>query len=157
MTSATEDTTIKILRDSVEIRLKLNPKESDAFLGVTSKFGTDFMQSCVWIKFKMSGRISSDQTYLFKCYSGADSILYFEESNLPDHIVKKAGVLLPKDQIDFSYKDWEAIRIHLEKGQQKTFYIQLIRRDGPIYIPWFQMIPLDTVSKYDRMERLIFW
>ncbi len=155
MAGATEDTTMEIMRDSVEVRLKLNPKERDAFLGVTSKFGTDFMQSCVWIKLKMSSRISSDQTYLLKCHSAADSILLFEESNLSDHIVRKASVLLPKDQKDFSYKDWEAIRIHLKKGQEQTFYIQLNRRDGPIYIPWLEMIPLDTVSKYDRMERVI--
>ncbi|MCK4747606.1 MAG: SpoIIE family protein phosphatase [Bacteroidales bacterium] len=153
MGRATMDTSIEVLRDGIEVNLELNPQEKRVLDGITSQFGADFMQSCVWLKFKISSRISSDQTYIFNVFSAADSMALYEPG-ATGSIVKKAGLILPNSQKDFVYKEWEAFKIHLRKDQEQTFYIRM-NADGPVFIPYFKIVPLETVTKFDRLERMI--
>jgi len=82
LANATEDTLVEVIRDSLRLILDLDPHEKGALEGLTSRFGVDYKEACIWIKFRMEGRITEDRSYLAQITSMADSIIMYEPGTI---------------------------------------------------------------------------
>ena len=158
LNSITSDTSIVILReDSSLYFLPVNPSQGD-LRGITSQFEIDFSYPCVWLKVSTENRLAASRTYLLNVpeMGGKDSLNFFYPLPSGEIIEKKSGILLPIHERDFIYKDWHAVRVNLNKGEQQTFYLRwkAEERDGG---PYLQVFAHDTIVRYDRFERMVLF
>jgi serine phosphatase RsbU (regulator of sigma subunit) len=152
----TQDTSLTLLRDSIETIIDLDPSAEGSLAGVQSEFRHDMDQSCVWLKIQTEHLISEDRTYLFSFREMArkGTVSFYEISDQGAIIEKDAGIELPAKYRDFNYKDWMAISVHLEKDELQTHYAKLVA-DRAVGNPVFMVIAQETITSHDRIERLI--
>ena len=152
----TSDTFLTILRAGSEIHLDLDPSVPKTLQGVKSQYEYDFGQHCVWLKMDVRSKITSNRTYLFE-FPGlpeSSSIHFYEITPEKEVIERRAGMLFPKEKRDFIYKNWQAVRVHLVKGDQQSFYARLYA-PGSLDFPYINVIAQETIINHDRLERMI--
>jgi serine phosphatase RsbU (regulator of sigma subunit) len=152
----TRDTSIVVLRDSLELPLALNPMQAKDWKGVTSQYAEDLEQQVMWIRIQSENRITADRTYLFRVQSDTWSMHLYEVVH--DTVISEAGsgMDLAWEDRDYIHKTWEVIRLRLRENWQQTFYVRLSAHESVSdAIP--EVIPLETVTRFDRVERSIFF
>ena len=152
----TSDTTLTVLRDGHEIQINLDPSIKNSMQGIQSRFGFDFSHKNIWIKIDVRNRITSNRSYLFdfQTLPESSSIHIYEITSKSEVIERKAGMLLPREQRDFVYKNWMAVGLHLDKDKEQTFYARLYSPES-LEFPSFRIIAEETIINYDRFERMI--
>jgi serine phosphatase RsbU (regulator of sigma subunit) len=152
----TRDSTLTLLRDSVELVLDLDPSVEGSLEGIQSEFRYDLEQSCIWLKIRTEHILSQDRTYLFSFpgMAGRGSMSFYEVTGNGQVIEKHAGIELPVQFRDFNYKNWLAVPVHLVKDARQTYYVKLVA-DGAVRDPAFMVIAQETVTMHDRIERMI--
>lgn len=53
----TNDTSITVLRDSMQLQFNLDPSKNRSLDGITSQFTYDSKQQCIWLKINTEHRI----------------------------------------------------------------------------------------------------
>lgn len=149
------DTQLVVLRDSNEVTLDLNPSEKHSLEGISSRIMKDLEEQTCWLEITTDNRINEDLPIVMKVDFYGDSLIVYEQNDYSGLIVRRAGLVLQRSSRDFTYKNWEAIRINLDAGKQQTFYVHMFSESGLDYVPYIQFIPLSTVLRYDRSERTV--
>lgn len=152
----TEDSSITVIRDSVEIQLNLDPSEEGALDGVESQYRQDFKNKCIWLKITTENKITTNRSYLFNFpeLRGDGTVDFYEPGQGNRLIEKKAGITIPVESRDFNYKDWCAVQTLLVKETSQTFYVRL-RSINSIASPLVTVIAAETIARQDRKERML--
>ena len=150
------DTFLTVLRSGLELQIDLKPSVASSLEGVQSQFKHDFSQKNIWIKITSRNRISSNRTYLFDFpeLPESSSIHFYELTPEGEFIERRSGMLFPKEQRDFVYKNWKAVRVHLTKDSHQTFYARLYASES-LEIPSISVIAQETIINHDRVERML--
>jgi serine phosphatase RsbU (regulator of sigma subunit) len=152
------DSSITILRGDSLIILPVEPSVQDDLKGMTSQFEKEMSFPCVWLKINTENRISASRTYLINLpeMTGMDSLNFYYSSSAGEIIEKKSGILFPVEDRDFIYKDWHAVTLPLEKGESQTFYLRW-RAEENVVAPYMQLFAQETITRYDRIERMVLF
>jgi serine phosphatase RsbU (regulator of sigma subunit) len=150
---ARHDTSIIIIRENKEIILKVNSGENP-FSGVLSQSGYDFKKHCCWYKIVLNNQISEDRTYLMDFYPN-DSISFYEVSGNEIITEKRSGRMIPEKEKDYPLKSNNFIKVNLIKNEKPTFYIRITNDDIGLWNPIITLIPLDYITRFDRIERFL--
>ncbi|MDX2432897.1 MAG: 7TM diverse intracellular signaling domain-containing protein [Bacteroides sp.] len=152
----TSDTALTILRKGHEIQIDLNPSVKHSLQGVQSQFGHDFSQQNIWIRIETRNRITSSRSYLFNFpeLPESGSLYFYEITSSGEVNERRAGMPFPKEQRDFVYKNWQAVRVHLIKDEEQCFYARL-KASEPIDFPSISVIAQETIINHDRLERMV--
>ncbi len=127
-------------------------------MGIASEFEKDFAFPCVWLKITTENRLADSRTYLLNVpeMAGKDSLNFFYTLPSGEIIEKKSGILLPIQDRDFIYKNWHAVKVGLNKGEQQTFYLRW-KAEESVGGPLLQFYAHETIVRYDRFERMVLF
>jgi serine phosphatase RsbU (regulator of sigma subunit) len=158
MHTISSDTSITILRADSLIYLPMKPSLQGDLMGMTSVFEKDFSFPCVWLKITTENRLAASRTYLLNVpeMTGKDSLNFFYKLPSGEIIEKKSGILLPIQDRDFIYKNWHAVKVALNKGENQTFYLRW-KAEESVGGPYLQVYAHDTIVRYDRYERMVLF
>lgn len=152
------DTSFTVLRGDTLIYFPMKPSLDNSLKGIKSKFEHDFNHPCAWLKIKTVNRISENRLYLLNLpyMEGTDSANFFISHPSGDFIEKRSGILVPVDERDFIYKNWNAASFTLDKGAEQTLYIRW-KSDSHIGAPLMHLIAHETMLGHDRAERMVLF
>lgn len=152
----TSDTALSIMRDGQEIKINLNPSVKGSLQGVQSRYAHDFTHKNIWIKIKTRNRITSSRSYLFDFpkLPESGSLHFYEITPAKEARERLAGMPFPKEERDFVYKDWRAVRVHLIKDEEQCFYARIYAPES-LDMPSISVIAEETIVNHDRVERMI--
>jgi serine phosphatase RsbU (regulator of sigma subunit) len=153
------DTSIAILREDTLIYFfLLEPSLQGDLMGIRSQFERDFSFPCVWIKITTENRLAASRTYLFNVpeMRGKDSMNFFYTLPSGELVEKESGILIPIQDRDFIYKNWHAVKVMLNKGEEQTFYLRW-KAEESVEGLHLQVYALDTIVRYDRFERMVLY
>ena len=158
ISSITVDTSFTILRGDSLIYFDVEPSINSSFKGLESQISHDFSYPSAWLRLKTVNRITENRTYLLNLpeMSGTDSASFYLVQPSGAIKEKRTGVLLPLEERDFVYKDWHAVTLPLEKEAEQTFYIRW-KAESRIGGPLMHLIPLETIVRHDRTERMVLF
>jgi serine phosphatase RsbU (regulator of sigma subunit) len=156
--SLLSDTTLTVLRGDSLIHFSLKPSPDQSMKGVLSQFDHDLDHPCAWLKIKTVNRISENRLYLINLpyMAGTDSANFFISHPSGDFIEKRTGILVPVDERDFIYKNWNAASFVLDQGAEQTLYIRW-KSDSHVGAPLMHLIAHETMVGHDRIERMVLY
>jgi len=154
----TSDTSLTILRADSLIYFPIAPSQQGNLMGIQSQFERDFAHSCIWFRITTDNRLSDSRIYLLNVpeMKGKDSLNVFYTLPSGEVIEKKSGILFPIPDRDFVYKDWDAVKVTLYKGEQQNFYLRW-RAEASVGAPHFQAFAHATLVRFDRFERMVLF
>jgi len=152
------DTSFTILRGDSLIYFDGKPSINGSLKGLKSQISHDFSYPSAWLRVKTVNRITENRTYLLDLpwMSGTDSASFYLVQPSGAIEERRTGVLLPLEERDFVYKDWHAVTLPLEKEAEQTFYIHW-KAESQIGTPLMHLIPLETMARHDRTERMVLF
>lgn len=130
----------------------------DQIISLGDEVDKDFSYPCVWLKITTENRLAASRTYLINVpeMRGKDSLNFFYTLPSGELIEKRAGILIPIQDRDFIYKNWHAVKVMLNKGEEHTFYLRW-KAEERVAGPHLQIYALDTIVRYDRFERMVLY
>jgi serine phosphatase RsbU (regulator of sigma subunit) len=153
------DTSITFLReDTLMYFFLLEPSLQNDLKGIQSEFEHDFSFPCVWLKITTENRLENSRNYIYNIpeLKSKDSLNFYYASPSGELIEKKSGILIPIQDRDFIYKNWHAVNVALNKGEEQTFYLRL-KTNGQPEGPRLQIYAQDTIVTFDRYERIVLF
>ena len=148
------DTVFSVLRGADTLYIPFDTKENPEIGGISSQFWNDFQQESVWLKFQFISRISTDINYLLTIDCDADTILIYQKSDHGELMIRKTGNAVHPGEKDFIHRGNYTVRIPIRKDQNQTVFVQ-IHSQASIYPPYLGMVPVETILRFDRLERFI--
>jgi serine phosphatase RsbU (regulator of sigma subunit) len=154
----TSDTSLTVLRGDSLIYFPTSPSQEGNLTGIQSQFEKDFAHSCIWFRITTDNRLSETRIYLLNVpeMKGKDSLNVFYTLPSGEVVEKKSGILFPIPDRDFVYKDWDAVKVTLNKGEQQSFYLRW-KAQASVGDPHFQAFAHATVVRFDRFERMVLF
>ena len=149
------DSVMLVERDSSLIEFYLDPEE-DPLSGVTSQYGYDLRQKCIWIRFITLNKITKDRIYLLS-NNRFDTVALYEIQANGAIDEKKTGISLPNKEKDFILRTRNCIKVLIRKDERQVFYMQLVKtHKGEQIFPDVFFGSLDSEIARDRISRLFF-
>jgi serine phosphatase RsbU (regulator of sigma subunit) len=152
------DTATTILREDTLLYFFPAKPSQGELKGITSQFEKDFTSSCVWLKVRTESRVATSRTYLLNVpqMTGKDSLNFFYALPSGEIVEKKSGILIPIQERDFIYKNWHAVQLNLNKGEEQDFYLRWKSKEQ-VGAPILEVFAHDTIVRFDRFERMVLF